>query len=159
MPILEQIARLPFPKEEVFDFHRRPDNLVEISPSFPKVELEEKGCLIQQGTRLNFRVSVLFITLRWVSQIQNFRENKFFVDVQIKGPFRTWWHIHEFRSVNHETELREKIYYELKWNKLGLILDAFFVRWFLRTWLRYRNQKMEACLANQRPEARFRSAK
>ena len=87
---------------------------------------------------------------RWTARIVEFEWNRFFVDVQEKGPFKTFRHRHEIFPEIREgisgTLVRDGIEYEVGLGILGEIArKVFLAREFSRTF-RYRQQALERLL-------------
>lgn len=57
--------------------------------------------------------------LRWESVISEYAENTAFADRMVSGPYRSWYHRHEFSAVPGGTEMRDRVEYELPFGLLG----------------------------------------
>lgn len=53
------------------------------------------------------------------SRITEFYRPKRFVDEQIDGPFRSWWHEHRFGSAGSATKMTDLVQYELPLGRIG----------------------------------------
>ena len=60
---------------------------------------------------------------RWVARITEFEWNHHFADIQVKGPFRSWYHRHEMTAETRDgvvgTVVRDRIECELGFGGLG----------------------------------------
>ena len=139
MPTIEQTSLVPVECQNVFDFYCQPDHLSRISPAFPVIRPDENGIRIGQGSKFKISVSFFLFTSIWEVLIQNFEPGKSFTDVQSSGPFKTWWHMHEFKSTSGGTELKDRIFYEMRFGKIGKLIDFILVRPYLKNWLHFRH--------------------
>jgi ligand-binding SRPBCC domain-containing protein len=69
---------------------------------------------------------------QWIAQITEFEWNRYFADIQSRGPFKSWHHLHEFevqmRNGVNGTVLRDRIEYEVGLGLLGVAAQKIFVR-------------------------------
>ena len=164
MPYRAQFEQwVPVLLEKAFPFFADPNNLPRIMPAWLDVRIEEATIVpppespssgfAGSGSRLvaSYRV-VPFLPLRIHSeaQIVAFAINEFFEDIQGKGPFRRWHHRHEFaaetRNAIAGTRLRDQIEYEIGFEPLGAIVNAFFIAPQIRRTFAYRQQAVERLL-------------
>lgn len=120
---------VPRPLEEVFDFFTDAFNLERITPPFLGFQVITPPPIeIRQGTLIDYRLKLHGLPLRWKTRIERFERNVCFVDLQLKGPYRLWHHLHEFRAVPGGTELADVLDYQLPFGPLGDVAHALFVR-------------------------------
>ena len=81
---------------------------------------EEAGAIIDYSLRL------YGVSLKWRTRIEVFEPERRFVDTQLKGPYRTWHHLHEFEEVEQGTRMRDVVDYELPFGPLGTVARALF---------------------------------
>lgn len=146
MPTIEHASLIQAVPQKVFDFYCEPDNLPKISPSFPAVKLSRAGIRIGQGLTFKISISFFIFSLVWEVLIQNFEPGKSFTDVQISGPFKIWWHVHEFKETPDGTELNDKIFYEMPFGKIGKWIEPILIRPYLKNWLHFRHLRTKQCL-------------
>ncbi|GIW94382.1 MAG: hypothetical protein KatS3mg110_2423 [Pirellulaceae bacterium] len=51
-----------------------------------------------------------------------------FIDVQEKGPYKTWRHTHRFIQVRGGTELQDEVVYELPLGVVGRVVHEWVVK-------------------------------
>jgi ligand-binding SRPBCC domain-containing protein len=155
------------PLEKVFAFFADPMNLPGIMPAWLEIRFEEMTVIAPPaGTRAYFAgVGTKFIAsyralpflpfrIQSEAQIVGFALNEFFSDIQIKGPFRSWHHRHEFATEKRDgvagTRLRDHIEYELSCEPLGRIVNALFIAPQMQWTFAYRQRQVERLLTPSR---------
>lgn len=97
------------PLETVADFHKNPDVLGDLVPPPLRVKpnLFEP---IAEGSTVDFNLTFGPISIRWVAEHKNINFPSSFTDVQIKGPFKSWEHTHEFIYIDENiTEVKDTV--------------------------------------------------
>ncbi|MBD3332299.1 CDP-paratose 2-epimerase, partial [candidate division GN15 bacterium] len=95
----EQLIRRP--RQDVFQFFERPENLEEITPgNMGFVILTPRPILMRAGAVLDYTVRVLGVRIRWTTLIESYDPPERFTDVSIKGPYSFWHHTHTFEEVS-----------------------------------------------------------
>jgi ligand-binding SRPBCC domain-containing protein len=124
--IREQLVRRPVP--EVFAFFARAGNLERITPPWLSFELVTPEPIpMHAGTLIDYRLRLHRLPLRWRSRIEEWAENRGFVDRQVHGPYRLWHHRHEFEDIDGACLVRDRVDYELPLGPLGEAARAAFV--------------------------------
>jgi ligand-binding SRPBCC domain-containing protein len=98
---------------------------------------------MQAGTVLDFQIRLRGIPIRWQSRIQSWEPPREFVDVQTRGPYRSWEHIHTFLEQDGGTLCRDEVRYTV-WG--GTLVDVLFVRRELRRIFAYRTAQLTRLL-------------
>jgi ligand-binding SRPBCC domain-containing protein len=137
---------VPFPLERVFAFFSNPENLPRIMPAatgtkivaLNRVDAGDKAAGVGSTIVTSFRVfPFLPIRAQWIARITEFEKNRYFADVQDKGPFKSWHHRHELREETMVgvagTLVRDVIDYEVGFGFVGGIVNALFVRRQMRS--------------------------
>jgi len=159
------------PVEEVFLFFANPGNLPRIMPPWMRVELlelkvtappgvQEVTATVADGPPFAGAGSELFASYRVIpvlpfravsaARITAFAMNKYFEDIQTRGPFQSWHHRHEFRPEVRDgtagTLVRDVIEYEVGFGKLGDLAQRLFVAPQLRRTFQYRQRALAKLL-------------
>ncbi|MEZ4756228.1 MAG: SRPBCC family protein [Flavobacteriales bacterium] len=139
--VLERSQLLPISLEEAWSFFSTPKNLARITPP-------EMGFVIREpfdnapahaGQRITYTVKPLLgIPLTWVTLIEDVQAPHRFVDTQLKGPYKRWWHLHTFEAVEGGVLMRDRVEYELPLGPLGEIAHGIFVKQRLKHIFNYR---------------------
>ncbi len=66
---------------------------------------------LRTGARIDYRLKVHGVPLTWQSEIAVWEPPFRFVDVQTRGPYRSWTHEHTFESRDGGTLMRDHVRY------------------------------------------------
>lgn len=140
---LERTQVVPRPIAEVFPFFADARNLGELTPPFLGFTiLTPQPIEMRAGTLIDYQIRLRGIPMKWRTRIEQFVPGERFIDVQLKGPYKTWHHLHTFRAVPGGTELGDLVHYELPLGPLGRLAHAALVRRQLATIFDYRARVM-----------------
>ncbi|MFL6310949.1 MAG: SRPBCC family protein [Terriglobales bacterium] len=113
----QQVSR---PLEEVFEFFSRAENLEALTPPWLNFKIRGvKPLLVQQGTLIDYSLSVRGIPLRWTSEIVEWDPPHGFVDLQLRGPYKLWRHEHRFEARDGGTLISDTINFALPLGFVG----------------------------------------
>ncbi len=106
--------------------------------------LSEQPDTIYEGLLISYKISpVLGIPLNWTTEIKTVKDSVFFVDEQLKGPYKIWRHEHHFEAVDGGVLMTDSVSYRLPFGFLGEFAHWLFVRKQLETVFDYRFKKVE----------------
>ncbi len=126
--LIEREQFVDRPLEEVFSFYAEARNLERLTPGWLRFEvLTPAPVAMGEGTRIEYRLRLHGLPLRWVSLIESWEPGKGFVDRQVRGPYREWHHRHEFEASGTGTIVRDRVRYEVPCGALGEIARRLFV--------------------------------
>lgn len=128
MERIERTIAIDAPIERVFHFHDDTQNLLKITPPNIKVSIETMG-----SPGLGYEVTLkirqfIFFVMRWHVRITAYQPPSLMVDVQVRGPFKSWKQTRQLRSVNGKTELTDIVEYEAPFGVIGRIANALVIR-------------------------------
>ena len=127
--LLQSVVRLPQPRALVFDFFADARNLELLTPAslhFRILTPEPIG--MARGTRIDYRLRMRGVPVRWQSEISTWDPPHAFVDEQRRGPFRLWRHQHFLQKVPEGVENRDAVQYRLPGGPIGILVHTLFVR-------------------------------
>jgi uncharacterized protein (TIGR01777 family) len=134
---------IPQPIDEAFAFFKEAKNLEKITPDEMNFKvLNQSTEKIQEGTIINYGLSVRKIPMRWKSKITNWKPELHFSDVQLKGPYDYWVHRHEFEEKNGGTLIKDHVRYKVPFNLAGDLIANRFIRNDLEKIFTYRQKKI-----------------
>lgn len=115
---------VPRPREEVFQFFSRAENLEALTPPWLHFSILSPPAEMKVGTRIRYRLRLHGIPLRWESEITAWEPPHRFVDEQRSGPYRLW--VHEHRFLEHEggTRILDTVQYYVTG---GRLINRIFV--------------------------------
>ncbi len=150
--VLEREQVLPVTLEEAWTFFSTPKNLALITPP-------EMGFVIREpfddqpaytGQLISYTVRpMLGIPLTWVTRIEEVIGPTRFVDTQLKGPYKRWWHVHTFQSVFEGVLMRDRVEYELPMGPIGELAHGIIVRRKLTAIFDHRHRTLERLFPRQ----------
>lgn len=126
--------------DEVFEFFSNANNLEILTPNFLKFKI--LGSLpdkIKLNDKIDYRLTLRYIPIKWRSEITVWEPNKRFVDEQIAGPYRKWVHEHLFIDNENGCLAIDKVKYKV-W--FGFIVDKLFVKKELERIFSFRANKL-----------------
>ena len=110
------------PLNKIFDFYSNPKNIKLLTPWFVKVSCTPEKKISKKRV-FTIEINIFGIKNKVEILIKNHEENKFFTDLQIKGPFNYWEHNHIFKYENNETIMYDVINYNSKFK----LLDKMYI--------------------------------
>jgi ligand-binding SRPBCC domain-containing protein len=138
---LETQVWLPQLRDLVFKFFANPHNLERLTPAWLHFEfLTPLATEIRRGTRLDYRLRIRGIPLRWQSEIVSWEPPRAFVDRQTRGPYSLWLHQHTFSEINQGTLVGDRVEYAVPG---GWIVQRFFVAPDLERIFHYRHRALK----------------
>ena len=119
---------IPRPVDDVLTFFQDPANLELLTPGwlgFRIVRLPVGP--VARGSRIEYRLRLFGVPLRWDTVIERFDPGFGFVDIQERGPYREWVHCHEFSAVaagagsTSSVLMEDRVDYRLPFGRLGAL--------------------------------------
>jgi ligand-binding SRPBCC domain-containing protein len=142
---LEAELWLPRRREAVFPFFADAFNLQTITPPWLHFEVLTPGPIeMRVGLRIDYRLRLRGLPLRWQSEITAWEPPARFVDEQRRGPYRAWIHEHTFEERDDGTFARDVVRYDVLG---GRLINTLFVRRDVEMIFRYRQKKLQEVFA------------
>lgn len=128
--------------QEVFPFFANAENLDAVTPPWLKFEiLTPLPIEMKVGTKVDYRLRLHGIPIRWRSEITEWDPPHKFTDVQLKGPYRFWKHEHFFVSEGNQTRMIDRVEYDVPGWIFAPIVHSLFVKLDLERIFDYREKK------------------
>jgi ligand-binding SRPBCC domain-containing protein len=126
----------------VFDFFSRAENLEALTPTFLRFQITRTPPRMEIGARIEYRLKVHGLPVRWKTIIDSWDPPHCIVDVQAKGPYRLWHHTHRFSSENGGTWIEDTVRYSLPFGPLGRLVNRVIVARDVAGIFDYRERKI-----------------
>lgn len=121
-------SRIPASSQKVYDWHARPDALLRLIPPWDNIQVVEREPL-SENSRVILNLTSGPFSCRWIARHIHVVDGKEFADIQEKGPFRSWKHIHSFHAEREDSSiLCDSIFFRLPFGRLGKYLGKNWVR-------------------------------
>ena len=131
------------PRAAVGDFFPRPENLVALSPAGMTLSIRSDGPVeMGLGKTLEYGFKLGPIPLSWQAEIVRWEPGHGFSDVQRGGPYRVWWHEHDFVEIPGGTRVVDRVLYANPLGPLGSLAQHLFIAHQLRTIFDYRRRAL-----------------
>ena len=145
---------LPSAIEDVFPFFADASNLSVLTPDWLQFRVvSEMPVRMAEGTRIDYRIRLRGIPLRWTRLISRWKPPQLFVDEQVRGPYRLWVHEHRFAPVDGGTRVSDHVRYGV-WG--GGVVNRFMVEPDLHCIFRFRAEKLRELFESvHRPGATY----
>jgi ligand-binding SRPBCC domain-containing protein len=117
---------LPRPRAEVFEFFADARNLERLTPPWLSFRiLTPVPVPMRAGARIDYRLRLRGVPVRWRTEIEAWEPPARFVDVQLRGPYRLWHHTHTFDARDGGTLCRDFVRYAVPG---GRLVERWLVR-------------------------------
>jgi len=126
------------PRPLVFEFFSNPENLERLTPDWLGFRIvTPRPIELQAGARIDYRLRIHGLPIRWQSEISCWDPPSRFVDEQRRGPYRKWIHTHRFEEQEGGTLIVDEVRY---WPLGGRLMNWLFVRRDVQRIFRYRSE-------------------
>jgi ligand-binding SRPBCC domain-containing protein len=132
---------LPQPRAEIFQFFADPANLERLTPRWLRFEIiSEDAQPVTEGARLDYRLRIRGVPIKWQSEITIWNPPRRFVDRQAKGPYKSWVHEHTFLEHGGGTLVNDNVQYSVFG---GALVNRIFVAPDLDRVFKYRHRTLK----------------
>lgn len=121
---------LPISLSEAWEFFSSPKNLSKITPSKLNFRILyiSGGDKAYAGQIIRYKVTVPpGVTVHWVTEITQVKENAHFIDEQRFGPYALWHHQHHFKAVPGGVLMTDEVNYAIPFGIIGQLAHWLFV--------------------------------
>lgn len=144
MNVLRSELLLPITLQEAWDFFSTPNNLNKITPEDMVFKItSDVPEKMYAGLLISYKITPLLnIPLDWVTEITHIEEPNYFVDEQIKGPYRIWHHEHHFQVTEKGVLMTDILHYDVGKSIFGWIAEKLFVDAQVKKIFKFREKKL-----------------
>ena len=133
------------PKPELFDLARSIDaHKDSMARSREDAVAGVRSGLISLGEQVTWCAWHFGVPIRMTSRITQMEAPDYFVDEQVKGPFRRFRHVHEFSEDSHGTTMVDRIEFAAPFGPVGRVVERLVLARYLRTLIETRNRHLTA---------------
>lgn len=120
--VLRATTRIARPRDEVFPFFADAGNLERITPPELRFRVVTPTPIeMRVGTLIEYRLGLWGPTFGWRTEITAWDPPHTFTDSQLRGPYHTWIHRHDFVADGDATVMTDEVRYRLPLWPLGEI--------------------------------------
>ena len=129
MFLYEHTQHLNAPVETLLEFFSDVRNLDSNTPRYFRVTLAQGdvGVPLSVGQTFHYRFRLFGIPFPWTTEITEVAGDRF-VDVQRRGPYRSFEHLHLFVAMPSGTMMIDRVGYRLPFGPLNGLANALVVR-------------------------------
>lgn len=140
---------LPRTPEELFPFFAEAANLERITPPWLSFRITTPQPIdVRAGTRIDYRLRLHGVPVRWRTRITAWEPPVRFVDEQLRGPYRLWVHEHGLVAGDGGTWCRDRVRYAPPG---GALANRLLVARDVTTIFAYRRAALRALFAGGEP--------
>ncbi len=142
---LHKKQKLPISLDEAWAFLCNPGNLSKLTPQEMNMKIISGADRpMYAGQVIQYSVTPLpgFKT-QWVSEITQYKDKTYFVDLQLYGPYAFWHHKHFVHKIEGGVEMEDIIDYKVPFGILGRLLHPVLVKPKLEGIFNYRKEQLE----------------
>ena len=155
-------SKINAPAADVFRYHQRAAVFQRLLPPWESVKIVDRKGSIENGDTVTIKVPLGPFSTTWIARHEEFLQDSQFADVQVKGLFKSWKHVHSVRKLSpDETSLIETIEFELPFGQIGHQLSYGKIREKLNRLFTYRHAITENDLQHWlqfKPSPKYRVA-
>lgn len=141
---------LPATPEQCFTLSLSVDaHLSSMSGSGERVVGGVRSGTLVLGDEVTWRARHFGLPFTMTSRITSYERPRRFVDEQVAGPFRTWWHEHTFEPHSAGTLMTDRALLASPAGPLGRLTDRLVLTRYMTRLLRQRNAWLAEALAGE----------
>lgn len=123
----------------MFPFFADAGNLAQLTPEWLSFRiLTPQPIVMGVGTRIDYRIGIHGVPVRWRTRIARWEPPHAFADEQLRGPYALWHHTHTFEPQGGGTLVGDEVVMRPKGGPLAGLLMQLLVRRDVERIFRYR---------------------
>ncbi|MGE6754697.1 SRPBCC family protein [Rossellomorea sp. NPDC071047] len=144
MPTIRHITHINAPVSLCFDLARNVD--IHIQTTSKTKERAVGGVtsgLLKIGDTVTWEAVHFGVKQRLTAQIVEMDAPHSFTDVMVKGAFKSFTHIHEFREQENGTLMKDTFTYKAPFGIVGNLADIIFLKKYMHTFIKIRANELK----------------
>ena len=141
---LHKQQKLPISLNKAWEFLCNPANLEKLTPKKMGMSIISGADRpMYAGQILQYKVTPLpGFNTKWVSEITQYEHKKYFVDIQLYGPYALWHHKHFIHEIEGGVIMEDIIDYKIPLGFLGRLMHPILVKPKLEEIFNYRQKQL-----------------
>ena len=141
---LHKKQNIPISLDEAWKFLSNPENLSILTPKEMNMKIISGADRpMYAGQVIQYSVTpVAGFKTKWVSEITQYEEGKYFVDLQLYGPYAFWHHKHFIHEIDGGVQMEDIIDYQVPFGILGRLVHPILVKPKLEQIFEYRKERL-----------------
>lgn len=137
--VLRSTIWVPQPPAQVWPFFSDAHNLPLLTPPWLRFAILTPAPIVMGvDTRIDYRLVLHGVPLRWRTRIARWQPPECFADEQERGPYRRWLHTHTFDALDGGTVVGDHVEFTVRGGLLAPLVSRWFVEPQVRRIFRYR---------------------
>lgn len=148
MPRIVLTSTIPAPARSCFELSLSVDaHTASMARSGERVVRGTTSGLMGPGDVVTWRARHFGIPFTMTSRITEWEAPRRFVDEQLSGPFRSWWHEHRFEERDGATLMTDTVDFVSPLGPVGRVVDTLFLTGYMTRLLEDRNRWLATALS------------
>lgn len=103
-------TEVPATLQDTFGFFSDAANLQRLTPAWVNFRIRTPlPIAMRAGVEIDYRIVVRGLPIPWRTRIEVWEPGVRFIDRQVIGPYRWWWHTHEFEALPGGTRVIDTV--------------------------------------------------
>ena len=143
---------VPRPVGAVFPFFASVHNLERLTPDFLHFRLRRAPTeSLRAGSIIDYQLRLHGVPMWWRTRIEEWTLSQRFVDLQVRGPFRRWSHLHEFVPDGAGTTIKDTVDFDLYCRPLFRTAALGWIETDLQSIFAHRHQQIATVFGHDTP--------
>ncbi|PRB67635.1 SRPBCC family protein [Arthrobacter sp. MYb213] len=137
----ECVTQTQMSRTELFDRSRSIDaHLGSMSQTKERAVAGVLSGLISLGEQVTWKARHFGIPFRLTTKITAMDPARMFIDEQLRGPFKSFHHVHEFFDADGMTMMIDRVSFAAPFGPLGWVAERLVLGWYMPQLIRQRNK-------------------